>query len=125
MNLERTLRTKYRALFEHPDERQRRLVAAADVVAPDDPQRVGRTAPSAHASRARPAAGNRCLEISHEGTNERGSEIDCNGVPNLTDHIRLRPGELVLRFAAVEPNRGRQLVRFEYAEAGYSRTAGL
>ena len=33
MNFARTLRTKYRALFSHLDERQRRLVAAADAAA--------------------------------------------------------------------------------------------
>ena len=33
MSLDRTLRTKYRALFSHLDERQRRLVAAADAAA--------------------------------------------------------------------------------------------
>jgi len=33
VNLERTLRAKYRVLFGHLDERQRRLVAAADAVA--------------------------------------------------------------------------------------------
>jgi hypothetical protein len=33
VSLDRTLRTKYRALFSHLDERQRRLVAAADAAA--------------------------------------------------------------------------------------------